>query len=113
VHLILGDLNKFELEEKISQFTIPSLTTYFSDAFASLYQPIIYGREYSFPPPEGIYYRIILSESLGEFSIQYNVYWLDQNCLGRLPIADHKYDYEPIFIFVRPPKRYPVGIING
>ena len=41
------------------------------------------------------------------------MYWLEQNCLGLLPIADHKYDYEPIFIYVKAPVEFPVGIVNG
>lgn len=30
--------------------------------------------------------------------------------LGSLPIADHKYDYEAIFIYIRPREAHPVGV---
>ena len=58
--LNVGILKNFELEQSASTFTIPSLTTFFSDDLAKLYEPMVYGGEYSNPPPEGIYYRIVL-----------------------------------------------------
>ncbi len=63
--------------------------------------------------PEGIYYRILYERSLNRLCLQYYVYWQEQNCLGFLPIADHKYDYEPIFIYIDIPNDFPAGIVNA
>lgn len=111
--LTLGMSKKFKIKKTKSKFIIPSLKVFFSDDMAKLYEPIIYGGEHADPPPEGIYYRIVYSSSIKEYCIQYYIYWLEQNCAGFLPIADHKYDYEPIFIYVRPPELFPVGVINS
>jgi hypothetical protein len=111
--LDVGILKNFDLEPSSSAFTIPSLTTYFSDELAKFYEPLIYAGDYSDPPPEGIYYRIIYNPSINEYCIQYYVYWLEQNCLGHLNFVSHTYDYEPIFLFIRPPQEYPVGVVNG
>jgi hypothetical protein len=43
--------------------------------------------------------------------MQYYVDWLEQNCLGLLPIADHKYDYEPIYVDI--PNEFPIVIVNA
>jgi hypothetical protein len=111
--LNVGILKNFDLESSTSTFTIPSLTTYYSDELAKLYQPMIYAGDYPNPPPEGIYYRIIYDPSAGEYCIQYYVYWLEQICLGHLNLVSHIYDYEPIFLYIRPPIEYPVGVVNG
>ncbi len=113
MQLTLGNSLKLELEPINSQFNLPELEVYFCDVMAKLYQPIIYGSKYSIPPPEGLYYRILYNNLLQEYCIQYYLYWLDQNCLGIMPIADHKYDYEPILIFLKPPNLFPVGIVNA
>ena len=60
-----------------------------------------------------MYYRIIYNSLSQEFCIPYYVYWLDQNCMGIIPLADHKYDYESILIFLKPPSLFPVGVINA
>lgn len=109
----MGNSLKFDLELAESRFSLPELEVYFSDKMAKLYQPIIYGSKYSFPPPEGMYYRILYNNSIQEYCLQYYVYWLDQNCMGIMPIADHKYDYEPILIFLKPPNLFPVGVVNA
>lgn len=113
MQLILGNSLKLELEQIESRFSLPELETYICDEMAKLYQPIIHGGKYSFPPPEGMYYRILFNNLLKEYCVQYYLYWLDQNCLGIMPIADHKYDYEPILIFLKPPNLFPVGIVNA
>jgi hypothetical protein len=82
--LNMGTAKNFDLEPSTSTFTIPSLTTFFSDDLARLYEPVIYGGDYSNPAPDGIYYRIICDPSKGEYCIQYYVYWLEQICLGHL-----------------------------
>jgi hypothetical protein len=111
--ITIGKIQDFLIEKYDSQFTIPSIECYFCDDLANLYKPIIYGGDYSDPEPEGIYYRILYKPGLNRLCLQYYVYWLDQNCLGLLPIADHKYDYEPIFIYIQSPKEFPVGIVNA
>lgn len=113
MQLNLGNSLELELEPIESNFRLPTLQVYLCDQLANLYQPIIYGSEYSLPPPEGIYYRIMYNSLNQEFCIQYYVYWFDQNCMGIIPLADHKYDYEPILIFLKPPSLFPVGVVNA
>ena len=109
----LGESHYFQMEKYESKFKIPRLGCYFCDDIENLYRPIIYGGDYSEPEPEGIYYRILHDSDSKILCIQYYVYWLEQNCLGFLPVADYKYDYEPIFIYVQPPSRFPIGIVNA
>jgi hypothetical protein len=101
------------MEKYESRFKIPSIESHFCDNMAEMYKPIIYGGDYSEPEPEGIYYRILYNPELKSFCLQYYLYWIEQNCLGLLPIADHKYDYEPILIYVEPPLEFPIGIVNA
>ena len=109
----LGSSRSFQLEKYESRFTLPSIESYFCDDFAKMYGPVIYGGDYSEPEPEGIYYRILYESISKKLCLQYYVYWLEQNCLGLLPVADHHYDYEPIFIYLQPPSIFPIGIVNG
>jgi hypothetical protein len=111
--LTIGTPKLFQLTTVESVFKIPSLELFFLDELAQLYQPIIYAGQFALPAPEGMYYRILHDNSLGEYCIQYYVYWLQQNCGGSLPFGDHKYDYEPIFVYLKPPLQYPVGVVNG
>ena len=108
-----GRRRKHRLRPQSSQFIVPSLRVLFSDSLASRYKPVIYGGDYSDPPPQGIYYRIVQSISKKEYCIQYYLYWLEQDCFDFLPIADHQYDYEPIFVFLKPPRSHPVGVANA
>jgi hypothetical protein len=111
--LTLGKLHNLQMQKYESRFKVPSIESHFCDDLAKMYEPVIYGEDYSEPEPEGIYYRILYEPVQKTFCIQYYVYWLEQNCLGLLPVADHKYDYEPIFIYVKPPIEFPIGIINA
>ena len=113
LQVALGGSYNLELEVVMSRFCLPELEVYFCDQLAKLYQPIVNGNKFSFPSPEGIYYRIIHNNLTQEYCIQYFLYWLDQNCLGMMPIADHKYDYEPILIFFKPPNLFPIGVVNA
>ena len=113
MEIILGKIRNFMMEKYDSQFKVPSTEVFFCDDLANLYKPIIYGADFPDPEPVGIYYRIMLSPGLNRLCIQYYVYWLDQDCLDILPIADHKYDYEPILIFIDLPQEFPVGIVNA
>ena len=36
-----------------------------------------------------------------------------QNCTKFIGISNHKYDYEPIFVFIKPPNPIPYGIVNS
>lgn len=113
MEMILGTQDTFQLEKYESRFRIPSVESHFCDNMAEMFKPIIYGGDYSEPEPEGIYYRILYRPDLNTICIQYYVYWLDQNCLGLLPVADHRYDYEPIFVYLNPPRPFPIGIVNA
>ena len=113
MEITLGRIQNYLMERYDSQFKVPSVDVYFCDSLANLYMPIIYGADFHDPEPEGIYYRIMVSPSLNRLCVQYYIYWLDQNCFDILPIADHKYDYEPILVFIDLPTEFPVGIINA
>ena len=67
--LNVGILKNFDLESSTSTVTIPSLTTFFSDELAKLYQPMIYAGDYPNPTPEGtnpvnilFYFEILMSQ---------------------------------------------------
>jgi hypothetical protein len=121
----LGKTENFDLEDASSKYLMPNLRMYFSDKMASFYQPIIYRGDQDFDDenddnkkgsatyPEGIYYRIVYSSHEDIYCIQYYVYWLMQNCSGFIGIGNHVYDYEPIFVFVKPPHPMPYGIVNS
>lgn len=126
LQLTIGSAENFELEEIKSQYVLPPLKTFFSDKIASVYQPIIYRGDKFFDDddhddhheapatyPEGIYYRIVYDPSRAACCIQYYLYWLKQNCSGFFNISNHKYDYEPIFVFIKPPNPMPYGIVNA
>lgn len=111
--LTIGKANIFQISKTESIFKVPSLDLFFLDEVAKLYQPVIYGGQHTHSSPEGIYYRILYNNTFREYCIQYYVYWLEQNCGGDLPFGDHRYDYEPIFVYLKPPRQYPVGVVNG
>ena len=122
--LSVGQTDSFDLEETTSEYLIPNLKAFFSDKMASFYQPVIYKGNQTFDLadhnergsatyPEGIYYRIVYNRSDDAYCILYYVYWLVQNCSGLLRISNHIYDYEPIFVFVKPPSPIPYGIVNS
>jgi hypothetical protein len=128
--LTIGFSENFELDEVKSPYVLPRLQTFFSDKMASVYQPIIYRSDQFFDDdeggsgdhdyhdapatyPEGIYYRIVYDPTEATYCIQYYLYWLVQNCTGFLGIAGHKYDSEPIYVFIKPPNPGPYGIVNA
>ena len=124
MQLTIGSLENFGLEEVKSQYVLPHLKTFFSDQIASVYQPLIFRGDQIFDDddddnnpatyPEGIYYRIVYDPSEAAYCIQYYGYWLKQNCTRFFfGISNHKYDYEPIFIFIKPPNPIPYGIVNA
>ena len=113
MYLTIGKIYEFQMQKYESRFKIPSIESHFCDDLAKVYEPVIYGGDYSEPEPEGIYYRVLYNPDLKTICMQYYVYWLDQNCLGLLPIADRRYDYVPIFIYLKPPRPSPIGIVNA
>ena len=113
MEITLQTPDNFQLEKYESRFKVPTVESYLCDTMAEMFKPIIYGGDYSEPEPEGIYYRMLYRPDLKTMCLQYYVYWLDQNCLGLLPVADHRYDYEPIFIYLKPPNPFPIGIVNA
>jgi hypothetical protein len=36
-----------------------------------------------------------------------------QDCTGIINISNHKYDYEPIYVFIRPAALEPIGVVNS
>ena len=117
MYLTIGVSKEFQLEELRSEYLVPSLKTFFSDELAGTYQPKIYSTHDDTDDPsiqpEGIYYRIVYGDSKSEYCIQYYVYWLEQSCTDFIGISNHKYDYEPIFVFIKSPYARPVGIVNS
>jgi hypothetical protein len=125
LQLAIGSSESFVLDEVTSQYTLPPLKTYFSDKIASIYRPLIYRGDQFFDDneedddnapatnPEGIYYRIVYDPSEAAYCLQYYLYWLIQNCTKFIGISNHIYDYEPIFVFVKPPNPIPYGIVNA
>ena len=121
--LPVGHIDNFDLEEASSEYLLPQLKAYFSEEMASFYQPVIYkGNQFfdtegdddrSATYPQGIYYRMVYNPSKDAYCIQYYVYWLKQNCSGFIGISNHVFDYEPIFVFVKPPNPIPFGIVNS
>lgn len=119
MQLTIGLTKKFDLEQFKSQFVVPRLDVYFCDSLAETYLPIlysgneIYDRNNPSVQPEGIYYRIMSNLTQAEYCIQYFVYWLDQNCTRFIGISNHKYDYEPIYVYLKPSHNMPIGIVNS
>ena len=115
---MIGTPKGFKLEEVDSEYVLPSLKIFFSDELAQTYQPLIFsGDKYDENDPsiqpEGIYYRIARDALEQEYCIQYYVYWLEQNCTKFIGISNHRYDYEPIFVYLKPADPRPVGIVNS
>lgn len=110
--LQLGEVKEFELESYESKYLIPKWKSYFNDEMAAEYQPILFNFKGigSKPEPEGIYYRIISDTKYKNYCLQFYVYWEHQDCVG---IKNHRYDYEPIFIFLRIPRTQPTLVVNG
>ena len=110
--LSLRKTQDFQLDKYESIFKTSANECNFCDDMGNLYKPIIYGGDYSDPNPKASIIVSCLIVGTNRVCIQYFIYWLEQNCLGLLPIADHTYDYEAIFIYLRPPEIFPVGIVN-
>ncbi len=110
--LQLGEVKKYNLESETSKYLVSNLNLFFCDTLAMDYAPVIYGGQYSEPRAEAVYYRILSEGRSNELCLQYYVYWPEQVCLGGT-LASHKYDYEPILLFLRPPREQCYKVVNG
>jgi len=115
----IGNFRNFHFEDYVSRYLFDSLRVFYSEEFANMYKLIIYSglefiNENDFTiNPEGMYYRIVFDQIKEEYCIQYFVYWLEQNCTDFINIKNHKFDYKPIYVYIKPPEPYPVGIVNA
>jgi hypothetical protein len=96
-----------------SAYVFPKYKVLFSEKLARAYKPIVYSHECLSGRPQAVYYRIIVKkEQRKELCIQYFFYWAYQYCMA----ASHRYDYEPIFIFLKErddDDDNPYLIVNG
>ena len=99
----------YHLEGAKSEYVFPKYKVLFSEKLAARYKPTVYSHECLSGPPEAVYYRIIAKEQTKELCIQYFFYWAYQHCMG----SSHRYDYEPIFIYLRETEDKPFLIVNG
>jgi hypothetical protein len=92
-----------------SKYVLPENEIYFADTFAASYRPIVYSHECLSGDPEGSYYRIVGRKKGTDLCIQYYFYWTYQECM----MSSHKYDYEPVFIFLKKNDSHPYLVVNG
>src|SRR5262245_37191776 len=98
-----------ELEKLRSKYALPRHSSLFSDKLAKEYEPILYSHECLSGPPEAVYYRILSKETTKELCLQYFFFWRYQHCY----MISHRYDYEPVFIFLRDREKSPFLIVNA
>ena len=96
-------------ELKSSIFALPKYKISFDEKLAKQYSPILYANACNSGDPTALYYRIVFKESTQEICIQYFFYWLEQKC----DPTSHKYDYEPIFIYLKKDESDINLIVNG
>jgi hypothetical protein len=93
-----------------SAYVLPRYRVFFDDGLAARYKPTVYSHECLSGDPEGIYYRIIAKGGHEEeVCIEYFFYWAYQHCM----MASHRYDYEPIFVYLKNGNASPQMIVNG
>ena len=93
-----------------SKYAIPQYTVLFSENIAKRYRPIVYSHECLSGPPEAVYYRILSKEEeTKELCVQYFFFWKYQYC----HMTSHKYDYEPIFVYLKDKETKPHLIVNA
>ena len=97
------------LENVASKYALPKYAVFFSDKLAQRYKPTIYAHECLSGPPEAAYYRIVANKQTNELCIQYFYYWVYQHCIG----SSHRYDYEPVFLYLKAEGHDPYLIVNG
>jgi hypothetical protein len=95
-----------------TKFVFQDYRISFSDEFATRYKPIVYSYKCESGPPKAVYYRIVTNNETKDSCIEYFYYWAHQNCIDF--VASHRYDYEPIFIYLRNnDDSFPSRIVNG
>jgi hypothetical protein len=104
-----SQINLLTLEEHESKYTLDGYKVFFSAKLARQYEPIVYAGVCMSGDPEAVYYRILQNDKKSEFCIQYFYYWKYQSCWPE----SHNYDYEPIFIYLKPEDPNPYLIVNG
>ena len=98
-----------KLEKSRSKYALPKYSLLFSDDLAKKYVPIIYSHECLSGPPEAVYYRILSKITTKELCLQYFFFWRYQHCY----MVSHRYDHEPVFIFLRDKETCPFLIVNA
>lgn len=91
-----------------SIFALPKYDVIFDEKIAKTYKPIVFSHLCLSGDPAAVYYRIVIKDSAQEMCIQYFFYWDEQKC-----IPSHRYDYEPIFVYLKKNKPDPYLIVNG
>jgi hypothetical protein len=97
------------LKKSKSKYAFPKYSLLFSETLAKGYEPLIYSHECLSGPPEAAYYRILAKETTKELCIQYFFFWRYQHCY----MISHRYDYEPIFVFLKDKEAKPFLIVNA
>jgi Necrosis inducing protein (NPP1) len=100
-----------QLKSKNAEFVFRDYRISFSAKLARRYKPIVYSGKCESGPPKAAYYRIVTNNETKDLCIQYYYYWEHQTCLDFM--ASHRYDYEPIFIYIRNKESFPSQIVNG
>jgi hypothetical protein len=98
-----------QLKKSKSKYALPKYSLSYSETLAKSYEPLVYSHECLSGPPEAVYYRILAKETTRELCIQYFLFWRYQHCY----MASHKYDYEPIFVFLKDKEAKPFLIVNA
>jgi hypothetical protein len=102
-------LSDADLMEYNSKYLLPECKLFFSDRLADKYKPVVYNFLCQSGSPMALYYRIVAKDQRRDLCIQYFFYWDYQNCMG----ASHRYDYEPIFVYLKNDSSSPQMIVNG
>jgi hypothetical protein len=102
-------LSDTDLIEYNSKYSVPQCKSFFSERLADKYKPIVYNFLCVSGSPAGLYYRIVSKDQHRDVCIQYFFYWEYQKCMG----ASHRYDYEPIFIYLKNDASFPQRVVNG
>lgn len=103
-----NQLDLLRLRKRNTRYALEGYKLFFSDKLARQYEPIIYAGDCMSGDAEALYYRILKNHK-DELCIQYIYYWKYQECM----MTSQGYDYEPIFIYLKPNNPSPYLIVNG
>ena len=98
-----------QLKKSKSKYVLPRYDLLFSETLAKSYEPVVYSHECLSGPSEALYYRILAKQVTKELCIQYFFFWRYQRCY----MASHRYDYEPVFVFLKDNEAKPFLIVNA